>query len=61
MAPVMISNDVVEILLDGKTMDTSNKGTLQLPGLSKRARQIHIFKKMKEALLISLGVLCDYG
>ena len=33
--------------------------TLQIPGISKLVRQIHIFPKMQTAPLVSLGVLCD--
>ena len=42
-------------------MEPSRIATLQLPGLRKQARQIHIFPKMKTDPLISLGVLCDDG
>ena len=42
-------------------MESTHIATLQLPGLSNLARQIHIFPKMQTAPLISLGVLCDYG
>ena len=40
-------------------MESSHIATLQLPGLIKQARQIHIIPKIKTAQLISLGVLCD--
>ena len=42
-------------------MESSHIATLQLPGLSKKARHIHIFPKTRTAQLISLGVLCDDG
>ena len=42
-------------------MESSHIATLQIPGLRKQARQIHIFPKMKTAPLILLGVLCDDG
>ena len=43
MAPVIMENDMKERLPDGSTMDSTHIATLQLPGLSKRAIQIHIF------------------
>ena len=61
MASVIISNEMTEILPDGITMESSHIATLQLPGLSKKSRQIHIYPKMKIASLISLLVLCDDG
>ena len=42
-------------------MESSYIATLQLPGLRKQARQIHVLPKMKTSLLISLEVVCDYG
>ena len=59
MAQVIISNDITERLSDGSTTEPSHIATLQLPGLSKRARQIHIYLKMKTSPLISLGFLYD--
>ena len=56
VAPVIISNDVIERLPDRRAMESSHIVTLQLPGLSKQARKIRIFPKMKTAPLISLGV-----
>ena len=38
-------------------MESSHIATVQFSGLSKKARQIHIFPKMKTAPLISLVVL----
>ena len=61
MAPAMMDNEMKARLIDGITMESTHIATLQLPGLSKLARQIHIFPKMKTAPLISLGVLCDDG
>ena len=40
-------------------MESSHIATLQLPGSSKQARQIHIFPKIKTAPLIFLRVLLD--
>ena len=48
-------------LTDVSTMELTHIATLQLPGLSRLARQIHIFPKMQTSPLILLGVLCDYG
>ena len=48
-------------IIDGITMDSSQVATLQIPGLSKKARQIHILPKMQTSPLISLEVLCDDG
>ena len=42
-------------------MELSYVATLQIPGLSKQARQIQIFPKIRTAPPIPLGVLCDYG
>ena len=61
IAPVTISNEMTERIPDGITMESSNIATLQISGLSKQARQIYIFPKMKTAPFISLGVLCDDG
>ena len=58
-APVIISNDMTSILPDGSTMESSQIAIFQLPGLSKQARQINIYPKIKTSPLISLGVLCD--
>ena len=61
MDPVITLIDMTTRLTDGIAMESSHISTLQLPCLSKQARQIHITPKMKIAPLISLGVLCDYG
>ena len=42
-------------------MDLSHVATLHLPGLTIKARQIHIFPKIRTAPLVLFGVLCDYG
>ena len=42
-------------------MEYTHIATLQLPGLSKQARKIHIFPKIQIAPLIPLEVLCDDG
>ena len=42
---------------DESTMEPLHITTLQLSGLSKQSRKIHIFPKMKTAPLISLVVL----
>ena len=59
--PVVTDNKTKARLPDGRAMESTHIATLQLPGLSKLARQIHIFPKMQTAPLISLGVLCDDG
>ena len=59
--PVIISNDMTERIPDGSTIDSSHITTLQLPGLSKKARQIHIFPKIITSPQISLEVLYDDG
>ena len=52
MAPVIMSNKMKSRLPDGITMESSHIMTLQLPGLSKQVRQIHIFPKIKTPPLI---------
>ena len=52
MAPLIISNYMTARLSDGSTMESPPIETLQLPGISKQARQIHNFPKMKTAPLI---------
>ena len=42
-------------------MGSSHITTLQLSGLSKHESKIHILTKIKQASIISLGVLFDYG
>ena len=61
MASFITPNDTTLRLQDGITMESSNIAALQIPGLSKQARQIHIYPKIKTAPLLSLGVLCDNG
>ena len=58
MAPVIMDNEIKARLPYGITMELTHKTTIQLPDISKLARQIHIFPKMQTAPLISLGVLC---
>ena len=61
MAPVIMDHEMKAILPNGSTMESTHISTLQLPGLSKLARKIHVFPKMQTAPLISFGVLCDNG
>ena len=61
MFPVIMDNKMKERLPDGSTMESTHIATLQIPGLSRLARQINISPKTHTAPLISLGVLCDYG
>ena len=60
-APVITSNEMTERLTDGSTIESSHISTIQLSGISKQVRQIHIPPKMNTAPLIPLGVLCDDG
>ena len=46
---------------DGGKMESLQIATLQISGISKEAREIHIFPKMKTDPFILLGVLCDDG
>ena len=52
MAPVIISNYMTARLPYGNTIQSSHIVTLQIPGISKQARQIHIFPKIKTTPLI---------
>ena len=61
MTTTIIENDMKAILTYGITMESTEIETLQIPGLSKQARQIHIYPKMQISPLTSLGVLRDYG
>ena len=61
MAPVIMDNELKEILPDGSTMESTHIATLQIPVQINLVRWIHIFPKMQTAPLTSLGVLCDDG
>ena len=61
MSPVIMNNKMKSIIPDGSSMESTHIETLQLPGLSRIARQIHFNQKIQTDLLISLGVLCDDG
>ena len=56
-----MSNYMTARLTDGSTMELSHIATLQIPGLRKKSRQIHIFQAMKTSPLISLVVLFHDG
>ena len=56
-----MENDTTARLEDGSNMESTYTAKLQISGIRKQARQIHIFPKMQTAPLISLGVLCDDG
>ena len=60
-ASLMLSNEIIARLPDGITMDLSQISTLQLPGLSNQARQIHMFPEIKTSALMLRGVLFDDG
>ena len=60
-APVIISNEMKEILTDGITMESSHIAKLHITGPSKQSRHIQTVPKTKTSPLISLGVLCDDG
>ena len=46
MSSVIMDNEMKTRLPDGITMESTNVATLQLLGLSRLARQIHIFPKI---------------
>ena len=56
MDPVIMENGMKAILPDGITVESTHIATLQIPGLIKKAIQIHIFPKMYTAPLIPVGV-----
>ena len=60
-APVIMENKMKARITYGSTMDYTHIATLEIPCLSKQARQIQISPKMHTAPSISLGVLCDNG
>ena len=61
MVPEIMDNGMRSRIPYGSTMELTYIATLQLPGIIKLARQIHILPKMQTAPLISLEVLYDYG
>ena len=61
MTPFTMSREMIERLPDRITTDSSHIATLQLPGINKKSRKIHIFPKARTAPLILLGVLCYDG
>ena len=61
MAPIIMANDLKARLSDGNTMESTHIATLQIPGISKQAGQIYMFKRIQIDPLISLVVLCDDG
>ena len=61
MALFIISNYMTARLSYGTTIESSHIATLQIPGISKQARQIHILPKIKTSPLILLVVICDDG
>ena len=61
MSPVIIQNNMIERLPHGSTIESSHVATLQLPGITRKSRQVHIYPKMITAPIISLGVLCEDG
>ena len=52
MDPVIMYNYVKARLPDGSTMESTHIETLQIPGISKQARQILILPKLQTAQLI---------
>ena len=52
MSPVVMDNEIKARLTDGRTVESKYIATLQLPGISKLSRNIHIFPKMHTAPLI---------
>ena len=61
ISPVIMENEMKVRLSDGSTVESTHIATLDLPGLRKQVRHIHIFQQMQTAPLISLGVLCYDG
>ena len=59
--PFIMSNRMTIRLPYGNTMDSYHAAKIQLPGLTKKYRNIYIFPKMRTAPLILLGFLCDDG
>ena len=59
MSPVIMPNTINAILPYGIKMELSHVATLQLPGLTKKSKNIHIIPKMRTFPLIFLGILCD--
>ena len=59
MATDIMSDNITARLTYGSTMESSHLATLQIPGLSKKTRKIHIFPEMKTSPLLSLVLLCD--
>ena len=52
MDPVIIPTNITLRLIDGNTMELSHAMTLQIPGITKKTRQIHIFPKIRTVSLI---------
>ena len=61
MASVIMDNGMKARLPNGIIMESTNIATLQVLGLIKQVRQIHIFPKMQTAPLILWWVLYDDG
>ena len=61
MAPVIMQNIITARLPYVITMESSHVATLQLPGLTQKSKQVHIFLKMRTLPLISLVVICYDG
>ena len=59
--PVIMSKKITEMLPDGSKMEFSYVATIQLSGLTRKYRQIHISPKIRTAPLVSLGVLYNDG
>ena len=61
MDSLIMENDMKATLPYGRPVDSKHVATLQLPGIIKQARHIHIFPKVQTDPIISLVVLCDDG
>ena len=48
MAHLIMDNEMKARLTDGSTMESTHIATLQIPDLSKIARQIHIYRKCRQ-------------
>jgi hypothetical protein len=57
----LIINPLTVRLPNGQTMKSTHTATLDIPQLSKTAKEAHIFPAMESNSLLSVGQLCDEG
>ena len=48
IAPIIMDNEMKANLPDGRTMESTHKATLQLPGIRNLVRQSHISQKYRQ-------------